>query len=95
MLAIEGADNHINEESEMANNQGAPDENSTFSRLMNTRVAQVNRTPNGRVVALLVFDARTTVADVNDAIRQMGNIVETSNVQEFQPEYGMPVIWYP
>lgn len=79
----------------MANNQGAPDENSTFSRIMNTRVAQVSRTPDGRVVALLVFDAKTTVADVNDAIRQMGEMVESSDVQEFKPEYGMPVIWYP
>jgi hypothetical protein len=87
--------NHPYKEPEMANNHGAPDENSTFSRLMNTRVAQVNRTPDGRVVALLVFDAKTTVADVDHAIRQMGEIVESSNVQEFKPEYGWPVIWYP
>lgn len=71
-----------------------PDENSVFSRLMNTRVAQVNRTPDGQVAAVIVFSKDTTTADANDAIREMGPIVESSDVQEFKPEYGRPVLYF-
>ncbi len=72
-----------------------PDENSAFSRLMNTRVAQVNRTPNGQVAALIVFNKEVTTADVDAALREMGPMVESSSVTEFQREYGMPVIFFP
>jgi hypothetical protein len=71
------------------------DEDSVFSRLMNTRVAQVNRKPDGQVAAIIVFSKETTTADVKDAIREMGPMVESSDVQEFKPEYGWPVIFFP
>lgn len=79
----------------MSNEHGAPKEESVFSRLMNTRVARIERTPDGQVAAVIVFAKETTVADANDAIRQMGNIVKSADVQEFKPEYGMPVLFFP
>jgi hypothetical protein len=72
----------------------APDENSTFSRLMNTRVAQVDRLPDGQVGAVVIFTKGTTVADAEEALREL-DIVESSNVQEFNPEYGSPVFYIP
>ena len=78
----------------MSNEHGAPKEESTFSRLMNTRVAQVNRLPDGQVAAVIVFTKETTLADANDAILQMGNIVESSDLQEFKPEYGQPILFF-
>lgn len=72
----------------------APDENSTFSRLMNTRVAQVNRLPDGKVGAVVIFTAGTTIADAEEALRDI-DIVESANVQEFNPEYGSPVFYIP
>lgn len=79
----------------MSDQHGAPKEESVFSRLMNTRVAQVNRKPDGQVAAVIVFAKETTVADAKEAIRLMGTVVESSDVQEFKPEYGMPVLFFP
>ena len=72
-----------------------PDLESVFSKYMNTRVARIERRPDGQVAALIVFNKEVTTADVNDAIREMGQIVESSSVTEFQKEYGMPVIFFP
>lgn len=72
----------------------APDENSTFSRLMNTRVAQVKREPNGQVGAVVIFTKGTTVADAEESLRQLDNI-ESADVQEFNPDYGSPVFYVP
>ena len=91
-----GADNSLNRRNyEMSDQHGAPKEESVFSRLMNTRVAQVNRKPDGQVAAVIVFAKETTVADAKEAIRLMGTVVESSDVQEFKPEYGMPVLFFP
>ena len=77
------------------NTSTPPDEESVFSKYMNTRVARIERKPDGQVACVIVFAKGTTVADANDAIRQMGNDVESSDVQEFKPEYGMPVLFFP
>ena len=77
------------------NTSTPPDEESVFSRVMNTRVAQVSRKPNGQVAAVIVFSKETTVADANDAIRAMGQIVESSDVQEFEPKFEWPVLYFP
>ena len=61
---------------------------------MNTRVARIERRPDGQVAAVIVFTKETTTADVNDAIREMGPMVESSDVQEFKPEYGKPVLFF-
>lgn len=76
------------------NTNTPPDEESVFSRLMNTRVARIERRPDGQVAAVIVFSKDTTTADANDAIREMGPIVESSDVQEFKPEYGRPVLYF-
>lgn len=73
----------------------APDENSTFSRLMNTRVAQVNREPNGQVAAVVIFDKGVTVTDAEVALRSLDLVIESADVQEFNPEYGKPVFYVP
>jgi hypothetical protein len=73
----------------------APDENSTFSRLMNTRVAQVKREPNGQVAAVVIFDKGVTVADAEVALRSLDLMIESADVQEFNPEYGSPVFYVP
>lgn len=72
-----------------------PDLNSVFSKAMNSRVAQVDRRPDGQIAALIVFRKEITTADVNDAIREMGTMVESYDTLEFKPEYGMPVIFFP
>ena len=46
-------------------------------------------------ISALTFTQGTTTADVNDAIREMGQIVEYSDVQEFEPAYGKPVLYFP
>lgn len=76
------------------NTNTPPDEDSVFSRVMNTRVAQVNRLPNGQVGAVIVFTRGTTKEEAEEAIRTL-DIVESSDVQEFNPEYGSPVFYVP
>lgn len=76
------------------NTNTPPDLNSVFSKAMNSRVAQVNRRPDGQVAAVVIFTKETTIDDVNDAIRDMGPMVKSSDVQEFKPEYGRPVLFF-
>lgn len=77
------------------NTNTPPDEESVFSRVMNTRVAQTNRYPNGQVGAVLVFAEGVTVADVTAALRSLAPMIATSDVQEFNPDYGYPVFYVP
>lgn len=69
-----------------------PDEESVFSRLMNTPVGR--RLPDGRVAAVVVFAPGVTTDEANAALRSIG-IVEDINVNEFNPEYGWPVFYVP
>ena len=71
-----------------------PDEESTFSRLMNTRVAQVDRMPDGQVAAVVVFDPDVTVQDAHELLSLLSDHWESADVQEFKPEYGRPVLWF-
>jgi hypothetical protein len=71
-----------------------PDEHSTFSRLMNTRVAQEVRKPNGQVAAVVVFNSDVTEQDANELLFLLSDHWESADVQEFKPEYGRPVLWF-
>lgn len=61
---------------------------------MNTRVAQVTRLSNGRVGAVVIFTAGTTVEEAENALRDI-DIVESSEVKGYDPEYGSPVFYIP
>ena len=77
------------------NTSTPPDEESVFSRVMNTRVAQVNRRPNGQVAAVIVFNPNMTIADANDALSTLSGKLESTDVQEFNPQFGGPVLYFP
>jgi hypothetical protein len=77
----------------MANNHGAPDENSTFSRLMNTRIAQVPRKPDGLVGAVLVFQSHVTEQDAKELLATLGDHLKSAETHEFNPEFGSPVFF--
>ncbi len=61
---------------------------------MNTRVAQVNRKPNGQVAAVIVFNADITVQDAHEMLATFSERLESTDVQEFKPEYGKPVLFF-
>lgn len=77
------------------NTSTPPDEESVFSRIMNTRVAQVNRTPSGQVAAVIVFRSDMTIADANEALATLSDKLESTDVQEFNPQFGGPVLYFP
>ena len=76
------------------NTSTPPDEESVFSRIMNTRVAQVERKPDGRVAAVIIFNPDLTLADATEMLNSLADGLESTDVQEFRPEYGRPVLWF-
>lgn len=71
-----------------------PDEESVFSKLMNTRVAQEDRRPSGQVAAVIVFATDVTLTDAHEILNTISARLESTDVQEFKPEYGRPVLYY-
>ena len=76
------------------NTSTPPDEESVFSRLMNTRVAQTDREPAEQVAACLVFRRGMTTDDANRILNALTVWFESTEVQAFNPAYGRPVLWY-
>lgn len=95
---IEGSDsgeNGLAAESDLSRlPTSPPDEESTFSRLMNTRIAQEVRKPDGQVAAVVVFNPDVTEQDANELLFLLSDHWESADVQEFKPEYGRPVLWF-
>ncbi len=71
-----------------------PVEESVFSRVMNTRIAQELRKPDGQVAAVVVFTPEITEQDANELLFLLSDHLESAEVQEFQPQYGRPVLWF-
>lgn len=61
---------------------------------MNTRVAQVNRQPDGQIAAVIVFRPNFTLADARDQLVTIAEHLESTDVQEFKPEFGRPVLFF-
>jgi hypothetical protein len=77
----------------LSDKHSAPDENSTFSRLMNTRIAQVARKPNGLVGAVLVFQPHVTEQDAKELLAALADHIKSVETHEFNPEFGSPVFF--
>ena len=77
----------------MSNERGAPDENSTFSRLMNTRVARIERKPEGLVGAVLVFQPHVTEQDAKEMLATLAEHLKSVETHEFDPAFGSPVFF--
>ena len=60
---------------------------------MNTRVAQVNRKPNGLVGAVLVFQPHITEQDAKELLATLAEHLQSSETHEFDPAYGSPVFF--
>jgi hypothetical protein len=71
-----------------------PVEESVFSRVMNTRIAQEVRKPEGQVAAIIVFNRDVTEADANELLFLLSDYCESTNIQEFEPLYGRPAMWF-
>ncbi len=71
-----------------------PDEHSVFSRMMNTRVAQVERKPDGQVAAVIIFNPTVTLSGATEMLNSIADGLESRDVQTFNPEYGRPVLWF-
>lgn len=50
-----------------------------------------------QIVAQIVFAPGTNISEVNEALRKLGQqiAVEGEQVQDFDPTYGGPVIYFP
>lgn len=72
----------------------APDEDSVLSRVMNTRVAQVDRDPT-QVGAVLVFQEGITQQEAEARIAEMDDVLESKTIDTFNPKYGYPVFYIP
>lgn len=73
-----------------------PDEVSVFSRVMNSSVHDGGKSlpdPSKKVAILIVLantdDADEIIGRISGALR------ESMDVQEFNPDYGSPVIYFP
>lgn len=77
------------------NTNTPPDEESVFSRLMNTRVAQELRKPDGQVAAVVVFTSEVTKQDANELLYLISDYCDSTDVQSFEPQFGMPVLYFP
>jgi hypothetical protein len=71
-----------------------PDEESVFSKYMNSRVARVERKPDGQVAAVIVFNPDVTMQDATELLASIAEKLESTDVQEFKPEYGRPVLFF-
>jgi hypothetical protein len=76
------------------NTSTPPDEESIFSRLMNTRVAQAERVPDRQVAAVIIFKPGVTLRDATEMLAPKVDGLELTDVQEFNPAYGRPVLWF-
>jgi hypothetical protein len=77
----------------MNNEHGAPKEESAFSRLMNTRVARIERNPEGLVGAVLVFQPHVTEQDAKELLATLAEHLQSSETHEFNPQFGSPVFF--
>lgn len=95
---IEGSDNGEPEQAagsaSVPTSASPPDEESVFSRIMNTRIAQEIRKPDGQVAAVVVFNPDLTEQDANELLFLLSDHWESADVQSFKPEYGRPVLWF-
>jgi hypothetical protein len=103
VLRLLGADNEGSDNGEPEQAAGSasvptsaapPDEESVFSRVMNTRIAQEIRKPDGQVAAVVVFNPDVTEQDANELLFLLSDHWESADVQDFKPEYGRPVLWF-
>lgn len=76
------------------NTSTPPDEDSVFSRLMNTPVAQPKRRPVGQVAAVIIFKRGVNLEDATEMLTSLADGLESIDVQNFNPEYGRPVLWF-
>lgn len=70
-------------------------EERVFYRLMNTPVARVEWTPESQVAALVVFNVDTTLADAHELLTRLSDQLEPTQVLEFDPFFGPPIIHLP
>jgi hypothetical protein len=61
---------------------------------MNSRVARVERKPDGQVAAVIVFNPDVTMQDATELLASIAEKLESTDVQEFKPEYGRPVLFF-
>jgi hypothetical protein len=78
-----------------SSSSSATEEQSTFSRLMNTPVAQKVRKPDEQVAAVVVFSPEITEQDANELLYLISDYCESTDVQEFEPRFGGPVLYFP
>jgi hypothetical protein len=91
---MQGSDNSLNRRNcEMSNEHGAPKEESVFSRLMNSRVAQVNRVQDGLIGAVLVFKPHVTEQDAKEMLATLADHLKSVDTHQFNPEFGSPVFF--
>ena len=76
------------------NTSTPPDEDGVFSRIMNTPVAQAKRRPDGQVAAVILFNPGVTFTDATEMLDSLDHGLESKDVQNFNPDYGRPVLWF-
>jgi hypothetical protein len=69
--------------------------NKTFEQVMNTRLAQTDRPRDSSKLtgAVLVFRAGINKDDARVLLSQLNGSLESSEIREFDPQWGGPV-WY-
>ncbi len=70
-------------------------EERVFYKAMNTPVARVEWTPDSQVAALVVFNVNATVADAHEILTRLSDQLEATQVLEFDPFFGPPIIYLP
>lgn len=91
---MQGSDNSPNRSDyHMSSEHGAPKEESVFSRLMNTRVARIERKPDGLVGAVLVFQPHVTEQDAKELLATLAGHLQSVETHQFNPEFGSPVFF--
>lgn len=78
-----------------------PDEESVFSRVMNSSVHDGGKPlhdPSKKVAILIVLEEGETLENARGFVSWMHKAdveIESSEIQEFNPDYGSPVIYFP